>query len=592
MVWILGISAYYHDAAAVLVNGDGQIVAAAQEERFTRLKHDNSFPHHAIAYCLTEAGIGLADVAIVGFYEKPLRKFERLLDTWLSFAPRGFASFRYAIPKWLTQNVNLRRELKRELGPAFRGEILFAEHHESHAASAFLPSPFAEAAFLTLDGAGEWATGSIGIGRGNRIELLKEMRFPHSLGLLYSAFTYFCGFKVNDGEYKLMGLAPYGAPRYADAIREHLVSIRPDGSFFLDMCYFDYCAGLRMTSREFDRLFDGPPRRPEQPLTEREMDLAASVQAITEEIVLKIAAHVRRETGLSRLCLAGGVALNCVANGKLLAAGIFDELWVQPAAGDAGGALGVALLMAHQHLELPRSVNPADNQHGSYLGPALIEDDIRTFLDRNGIDYRFVADEAELCEQVAGLLAAGKVVGWAQGRMEFGPRALGARSILADARDPGMQARVNLCVKERESFRPFAPIVLRERAPEYFDVPSGYESPYMLLTAPVHPAKRVQAPAAETARGLERLSVPRSVIPAVTHVDDSARIQTMTAARNGRLHQLLAAFDHLTGCPVLLNTSFNGKDEPIVCTIEDAWNCFRATGLDVLVLERFLIARP
>jgi carbamoyltransferase len=590
MPWILGISAYYHDAAAVLVE-DGRIVAAAQEERFSRIKHDPSFPRQAIAYCLQEAGIGLGDVAVVGFYEKPLRKFERLLDTWLSFAPRGFAPFRYALPKWLTRNVNLRRELHRELGPAFRGDIFFAEHHEAHAASAFFPSPFEEAAILTLDGAGEWATGSIGVGRGSRVELLKEMRFPHSLGLLYSAFTYFCGFKVNDGEYKLMGLAPYGTPRYADLIRDKLVTIRPDGSFFLDQRYFDYCAGLHMTSREFDQLFGGPPRTPDQPLTEREMDLAASVQVVTEEIILNCARHTREVTGLSRLCLAGGVSLNCVANGKLLAEGLVDELWIQPAAGDAGGALGVALLMAYHQQGLPRVVTPADSQHGSYLGPGMDEGEIRRFLDDRGVAYRFIADEEALCDLVAAELAAGKVVGWVQGRMEFGPRALGARSILADARDPGMQERVNRCVKERESFRPFAPIVLRERAAEYFDVPADYASPYMLLTAPVHPAQRLVAAAAAGAHGLELLKVRRSTIPAVTHVDDSARIQTVTAARNGRLHRLLAAFDRRTGCPVLLNTSFNGKDEPIVCRVADAWNCFTATGLDLLVLERFVVEK-
>jgi len=590
MTWIFGVSAYYHDAAAVLVS-NGRIVAAAQEERFSRVKHDNAFPRRAIDYCLREAGIGLNDVAIVGFYEKPLRKFERLLDTYLTFAPRGFNSFRHAIPKWLTQNVNLRRELKRELGPDFHGDILFAEHHESHAASAFLPSPFEAAAILTLDGAGEWATGSIGVGRGNRVELLHEMRFPHSLGLLYSAFTYFCGFKVNDGEYKLMGLAPYGTPRYADLIREHLVTIRPDGSFFLDMRYFDYCAGLRMTSREFDRLFGGPPRTADQPLTEREMDLAASVQVVTEEIILNCARYVRQTTGLPRLCLAGGVSLNCVANGKLLAEGIFDDLWIQPAAGDAGGALGVALLMAHHHLGQPRVIDPADSQQGSYLGPGLDEEKIRRFLDEKGVAYRFVADEGELCNEVAGQLDGGKVVGWAQGRMEFGPRALGARSILADARDPAMQSRVNLCVKERESFRPFAPIVLRERVADYFQVSPDFESPYMLLTAPVHPAQRRVDPAEATAQGFNQLKVVRSIIPAVTHVDYSARIQTVTEARNGRFHRLLAAFDRLTGCPVLLNTSFNGKDEPIVCTVEDAWNCFVATGVDILVLERFVINR-
>lgn len=590
MSWIIGLSAYYHDAAAVLVR-DGRIVAAAQEERFSRIKHDNSFPRQALAYCLAEAGIGMNDVAIVGFYEKPLRKFERLLDTYLSFAPRGFSSFRHAIPKWLTQNANLRRELRRELGPAFRGEILFTEHHESHAASAFFPSPFAEAAILTLDGVGEWATGSIGIGRGNRIELLQETRFPHSLGLLYSAFTYFCGFKVNDGEYKLMGLAPYGAPRYADLIREKLVAIRPDGSFFLDLRYFDYCAGLRMTSKAFDRLFGGPPRMPDQPLTEREMDLAASVQIVAEEIILSCARHLREVTGLPRLCLAGGVSLNCVANGKMLAEGIFDKIWVQPAAGDAGGALGVALLLDHHYRETQRRPVANDSQQGSYLGPALDEEAIRSFLVDKGIPYRYVQDEDALCQQVADELAAGQVVGWAQGRMEFGPRALGARSILADARNPGMQSRVNLCVKERESFRPFAPVILQERVAEYFQVSPEFESPYMLFTAPVHTAQRLHDPGGDKVYGLERLKVVCSTIPAVTHVDYSARIQTVTSVRNGRLHRLLVAFAQLTNCPVLLNTSFNGKDEPIVCSIEDAWRCFINTGIDLLVLERFVVKR-
>lgn len=590
MAVILGISAYYHDSAAALVV-DGQIVAAAQEERFSRLKHDKAFPGQAIDYCLGAAGIGLEEVEIVGFYEKPLRKFERLLDTYLTFAPQGFASFRYAIPKWLSKNINLRRELRRTLGPTFRGEILFAEHHESHAASAFFPSPFAEAAILTLDGAGEWATGSFGVGRGNRIDLFQETRFPHSLGLLYSAFTYYCGFRINDGEYKLMGLAPYGTPRYADLIRERLVSIRPDGSLFLDMSYFNYCTGLHMTSRKFEALFGGPPRRADTPLTERDMDLAASVQAVTEEIILKCARHIRKETGLDRLCLAGGVALNCVANGKLFEAGIFRDLWIQPAAGDAGGALGVALLLAHHHEKLPRVTVPEDSQQGSYLGPELDEESIRSFLDAQGVEYRFISDEDELCRQVAGYLALGRVVGWVQGRMEFGPRALGARSILADARCPEMQSRVNLCVKEREAFRPFAPMVLKERATEYFQVPSGYESPYMLFTAPVHERQRLVIPDEAEICGLDRLNVLRSTIPAVTHVDYSARTQTLTAARNGRMHRLLVAFDRLTGCPVLLNTSFNGKDEPIVCTLEDAWHCFQSTGIDCLVLERFVICK-
>lgn len=590
MTWILGISAYYHDSAAVLL-ADGRIVAAAQEERFSRHKHDSAFPRQAIAYCLDAAGITLEQVELVGFYEKPLRKFERLLDTYLAFAPRGFSSFRHAIPKWLTTNINLRREIGRSLGSDFRGEILFAEHHESHAASAFFPSPFEEAAILTLDGVGEWATGSFGVGLGNRIELQQEMRFPHSLGLLYSAFTSYCGFQVNDGEYKLMGLAPYGTPRYADLIREHLLRIQADGSFFLDMSYFDFCTGLRMTSKRFEKLFGGPPLRGDGPLTEREMDLAASVQAVTEEVVLKIARHVRQETGLDRLCLAGGVALNCVANGKLRESGPFRDIWIQPAAGDAGGALGVALLLEHQHRGGPRYVNPDDSQQGSYLGPALREDDIRQFLDERGLPYRFFPDQGDLCAHAAGLLAEGKVLGWVQGRMEFGPRALGARSILADARIPEMQSRVNQMVKFRESFRPFAPIVLEEQVADYFQVPKNFVSPYMLMTAKVHPDKCLPIPCEDELHGLARLGQVRSVIPAVTHVDGSARIQTVSAGRNGALYRLLSAFDRLTGCPVLLNTSFNVKDEPIVCTLLDAWSCFQKTGINGLVLERFVIEK-
>lgn len=589
-MWILGISAYYHDSAAVLL-ADGKIVAAAQEERFSRRKHDCDFPRQAIDFCLETAGITLGQVDLIGYYEKPLRKFERLLDTYLAVAPRGFSSFRQAIPKWLKTNINLRREIIRALGPDYRGEILFAEHHESHAASAFFPSPFEEAAILTLDGVGEWATGSFGVGQGHRIELQQEMRFPHSLGLLYSAFTYYCGFTVNDGEYKLMGLAPYGTPRYADLIREHLIRIQADGSFFLDMSYFDFCIGLRMTSKRFEKLFGGPPRRVDEPLTEREMDLAASVQAVTEEVVLKIARHVRQQTGLDRLCLAGGVALNCVANGKLRESGLFRDLWIQPAAGDAGGALGVAMLLEHQHRGRPRFVNSEDSQQGSYLGPALKEEDIRHFLDEQGIPYQFFADAEDLCTHAARLLAKGKVLGWVQGRMEFGPRALGARSILADARIPEMQSRVNQMVKFRESFRPFAPIVLEERVADYFQVPQNFVSPYMLMTAKVHPDKSLQIPDEDELHGLARLGQVRSVIPAVTHIDGSARIQTVSADRNGQLHRLLLSFDRLTGCPVLLNTSFNVKDEPIVCTLPDAWSCFQKTGIDGLVLERFVIEK-
>ncbi len=589
MSWILGISAYYHDSAAALVTGDGTIVAAAQEERFSRIKHDSSFPHDAISCCLQRADIGIEDVESVCFYEKPLRKFERLIDTYLTFAPRGFKSFRHAIPKWLSLNVNLRRELRRQLGQQFGGEILFAEHHESHMASAFFPSPFEEAAILTLDGAGEWATGSFGTGNGNSIEMLGEMRFPHSLGLLYSAFTYFCGFKINDGEYKLMGLAPYGTPRYVDVIREKLVHIFEDGSFFLDMNYFDYCTGVTMTSPAFEQIFGGPPRKPGDPLTVREMDLAASVQIVTEEIILKCARHVRQQTGLNKLCLAGGVSLNCVANGKLQKKKVFEDLWIQPAAGDAGGALGAALLIAYQRNQQPRLPRCQDSQSGSLLGPEVLEKDVRIFLDKHNVAYRYFEQEEDLYHGVAEFLDSGKIVGWVQGRMEFGPRALGARSILADARDPEMQSRVNLKVKDRESFRPFAPVVLQERVAEYFQVPEDYESPYMLLTAPVHPSKRCDGDGQR--HGLERLKEVRSVIPAVTHVDYSSRIQTVSSNRNSRIYKLLSVFERLTGCPVLLNTSFNGRDEPIVCSVEDAWDCFCSTDIDVLVLEGFVIEK-
>lgn len=590
MTWTLGLSAFYHDSAAALTC-DGVIVAAAQEERFTRIKHDSSFPSRAIAYCLAEAGIGIEEIDCVGFYEKPLRKFERLLDTYLTVAPRGFNSFRHAIPKWLKTNIHLRREIKRELGKSFGGDILFSEHHESHAASAFFPSPYPEAAILTLDGVGEWATGSYGVGRGNRIELLNETHFPHSLGLLYSAFTYFCGFKINDGEYKLMGLAPYGVPRYEKLVRDELVDVKADGSLFLNMRYFDYCAGVRMTSKHFSRLFGGPPRAPEAPLTQREMDLAASIQAVTEEVVLRSARHVRRETGLERLCMAGGVALNCVANGKLVAERIFEDIWIQPASGDAGGALGVALLVDHHHRGLAREASGEDLQKGSCLGPRLKEVEIDRFLKESGIRYQKFEDEVELCEQVASLLAQGLVVGWVHGRMEFGPRALGARSILADARNPGMQMRVNQLIKFRESFRPFAPIVLKERVAEYFQVDEGFASPYMLITAQLQPEKRRSCAGESSLEGLDRLKATRSVIPAVTHIDYSSRIQTVTQGQNGRFYRLLKEFEKQTSCPVLLNTSFNLKDEPIVCTVRDAWNCFVASGIDALVLEKRVVCK-
>ncbi|MCS6913963.1 MAG: carbamoyltransferase [Myxococcales bacterium] len=589
MTAILGISAFYHDSAAALVV-DGEIVAAAQEERFTRKKHDSSFPTHAIAYCLAEGGLQPSDLDYVGFYDKPLLKFERMLETYLAFAPRGFRSFAKAMPVWLRHKLHLPRELSRGLGPGYRRRYVFCEHHESHAASAFYPSPFEEAAVLTVDGVGEWATASFGHGRGAQLELTHELRFPHSLGLLYSAFTYFCGFKVNSGEYKLMGLAPYGTPRYAPLILERLVDLKEDGSFRLDLSYFDYCAGLRMTSRKFAELFGGPPRRPESPLSEREMDLAASIQLVTEEIMLRMGREVHRRTGQRRLCLAGGVALNCVANGRLLREGPFEELWIQPAAGDAGGALGVALFIWHQLLGQPRTPQPRDSQKGSLLGPSFDEARIRSVLDAVGARYRLLPDDDALCEEVARLLEAEKVVGWVQGRMEFGPRALGARSILGDARSPRMQSVMNLKIKFRESFRPFAPSVLEDKAADWFELAPGQQSPYMLLVTAVRPERRRAAPC-EGIRGLDKLKLPRSEIPAVTHVDYSARVQTVDRERHGRYHHLLSTFYRRTGCPVLINTSFNVRGEPIVLSPEDAYRCFMATHIDALVLERFLLLK-
>jgi carbamoyltransferase len=589
MTAILGISAFYHDSAAALVV-DGRIVAAAQEERFTRIKHDDQFPVQAIEYCLQEAGLGAEELDYVGFYDKPLLKFERLLETYLAFAPIGFRSFRRAMPVWLSQKLHLPREIRKGLGGKFRRRCVFTEHHESHAASAFFPSPFEEAAILTLDGVGEWATASLGLGRENRIEIFSELRFPHSLGLLYSAFTYFCGFRVNSGEYKLMGLAPYGEPVYADLIREKLIDLKEDGSFRMDMSYFNYCQGLVMTSRKFAQLFGGLPRRAETPLTRREMDLAASVQHVTEEIMLRSARHLHAQTGMKNLCLAGGVALNCVGNGRILREGPFENIWIQPAAGDAGGALGTALFIWHQLLDNPRTPNPADSQQGSLLGPSCDEQEIRGLLDGLGAKYRHFETEEELCDHVAELIAAKKVVGWVQGRMEFGPRALGGRSILGDARSPEMQAVMNVKIKFRESFRPFAPIVLRDRAGEYFDLKNGEESPYMLLVAPLAARQRVAA-SHEGLQGLDKLKVVRSLVPAVTHVDYSARIQTVDPQRNGRLHKLLKAFEAQTGCPVLINTSFNVRGEPIVCRADEAYRCFMATNMDVLVLERFILLK-
>jgi carbamoyltransferase len=596
MAAILGISAFYHDSAAALVV-DGRIIAAAQEERFTRIKHDAAFPARAIRYCLREAGLSPGDLDYVAFYDKPLTKFERLLETYLAYAPAGFRSFRLAMPLWLKDKLHMRRTLRNGLDGPCRARLIFTDHHESHAASAFFPGPFDRAAIVTLDGVGEWSTAAFGVGEGNRIRLIDHIAFPHSLGLLYSAFTYYCGFKVNSGEYKLMGLAPYGRPVYRDLILEHLIDLKPDGSFWLDMDYFNYCQGLTMTGRRFHRLFGGPSRAPEAPLEQRHMDLAASIQAVTEEVVLRIGRHVCRQTGMKHLVLAGGVALNCVANGHLLREGDFDDIWIQPAAGDAGGALGAALFVWHQLLDNPRRPDGRDTQQGSFLGPSFTTGDIERALAAHGASGRRFDDEGELLDHVAALLADGKVVGWFQGRMEFGPRALGARSILGDPRSPAMQATMNVKIKFRESFRPFAPAVLRERASEWFDLKPEHESPYMLLVAPVLEHRRVPVDA-ETMRVMEhdpdlrrRVNVVRSEIPAVTHVDYSARLQTIDERRNPRFHHLLEAFDRLTGCPVLVNTSFNVRGEPIVCTPEDAYRCFLATDMDVLVLEDVVIAK-
>ena len=589
MTAILGISAFYHDSAAALVV-DGKIVAAAQEERFTRKKHDADFPKRAVEYCLQEAGLKPEQIDHVGFYDKPLLKFERLLETYLGFAPAGFTSFLQAMPVWLRQKLFLPRELNRGLNGTYRKRYIYTEHHESHAASAFFPSPFDEAAILTLDGVGEWATASAGIGRGNQITLRHELKFPHSLGLLYSAFTYFCGFRVNSGEYKLMGLAPYGEPKYTAEILEHLIDLKPDGSFRMDLSYFNYCTGLTMTSRKFDRLFGGPPRKPESPLTQREMDLAASIQQVTEEIMLRMSRFIHQQTGAKYLCLAGGVALNCVGNGRILRDGPFEDLWIQPAAGDAGGALGVALFIWHQLLNQPRVPQPNDAQSGSLLGPKFESPDIQKFLTGIGAKYQEYANEDELCQAVAQLISRDKVIGWVQGRMEFGPRALGSRSILGDARSPAMQSVMNVKIKFRESFRPFAPSILQERVGEFFSMKQEQQSPYMLLVAPVQVEKRLE-PTAGTARGIDKLKQLRSHIPAVTHVDYSARVQTVDKERHGRYYKLIKAFEQQTGSPVIINTSFNVRGEPIVCTPEQAYRCFLATNMDVLVLENFVLLK-
>lgn len=585
---ILGISAYYHDSAAALVD-DGVVVAAAQEERFSRKKHDHAFPAGAIAYCLEQAGITASDLDHVVFYDKPLLKFDRLLETYLAFAPVGFRSFLMAMPLWLRQKLHLQREIQRGLGGGFNKRIIFPEHHESHAASAFFPSPFDQAAIVTIDGVGEWTTTSIGIGRGNQVELTREIHFPHSLGLLYSAFTYFCGFKVNSGEYKLMGLAPYGEPKYEHLIREHLIDLRDDGSFRLNLDYFNYCQGLTMTGRRFANLFGGPARRPESPISQREMDLAASVQKVTEDAMLRICAHARRETGMKNLCLAGGVALNCVGNGRILRESGFDRIWIQPAAGDAGGALGAALLVWHQLLDHPRHAATGDSAQGALLGPSFSTDDVCRCLDSHGACYRRFTDETALTADTVNLLTSGKVVGWFQGRMEFGPRALGSRSILGDPRDPEMQSRMNRQIKFRESFRPFAAAIHNDRASEFFDIGADQESPYMLIVSSVRDEHRIAN--SQTGHGLEQAGAARSVLPAVTHVNHSCRIQTVSADRHPRFHRLLKAFDAATGCPALINTSFNVRGEPIVCTPEDAYRCFLHTDMDALVMEDCLLLK-
>ncbi|MTW19808.1 hypothetical protein GJ668_01725 [Allochromatium palmeri] len=591
---ILGISAFYHDSAACLVR-DGRILAAAQEERFSRKKHDAGFPALAIRFCLQKAGISLADIDHIVFYDKPLIKFERLLETYLAYAPSGLRSFLTSMPVWLNEKLDLKRLLRQEL--AAIGTIpeqklpplLFAEHHQSHAASAFFPSPFERAAVLCMDGVGEWATTSVWLGEGNRLTPKWEIRFPHSLGLLYSAFTYFTGFKVNSGEYKLMGLAPYGEPIFKDLILERLLDLKEDGTFRLNMRYFNYAQGLTMTNRRFERLFGGPRRRPEAEITQREMDLAASIQAVTEEVVLRLGRTVHQELGVAHLCLAGGVALNCVANGRLLREGPFESIWTQPAAGDAGAALGAALSVWHQYLDHPRIPAAGDAMHGAYLGPEFSDDEIAAFLDASSIPNQRLDDET-LMTRVAELLADEKVIGWFQGPMEFGPRALGARSILGDPRSPRMQSVMNLKIKYRESFRPFAPAVLAERVSDYFEH-SG-PSPYMLITAAVQPSWRLDTGADDASLfGIDKLRVQRSQIPAVTHVDHSARIQTVHRETNPRFHRLIEIFAERTGCPMLINTSFNVRGEPIVCTPEDAFRCFMHTEMDYLVLGNHVLAK-
>jgi carbamoyltransferase len=595
-MYILGISAFYHDSAACLVK-DGEILAAAQEERFTRKKHDPGFPTHAVRYCLAQEGIGIKDLTYIAFYDKPLVKFERLMETYVGFAPKGIQSFLAAMPVWLKEKLLLRNLLQNEILACTEGlqksdlpELLFGEHHESHAASAFFASPYQKAGVLCMDGVGEWATTSAWLGEGNVLTPLWEIPFPHSLGLLYSAFTYYTGFKVNSGEYKVMGLAPYGEPKYVKAIYEHLLDLKPDGTFRMNMDYFNYCTGLTMTSRKFDDLFGGPPRKPESKLSQREMDLARSIQEVTEEVMLRLSNTMHRETGAEYLCLAGGVALNCVGNGRILREGPFKGIWIQPAAGDAGGAVGAALSAWYQHEGKPRDADDVtDGMKGSFLGPAFTNDEIEARLKTIGASYSRLED-SDLFTHVADELAAGKVVGWLQGRMEFGPRALGGRSILGDARNTKMQSVMNLKIKHRESFRPFAPSVLRERVSDYFQMEC--DSPYMLLVAPVLEKRRLPFnPIRTDLWGIDLLNVPRSDIPAVTHLDYSARVQTVHEETNPRYYRLLKTFEEKTGCAVLVNTSFNVRGEPIVCTPEDAYRCFMRTEMDVLVLENFLLRK-
>jgi carbamoyltransferase len=587
--YILGISAFYHDSAAALLR-DGEIVAAAQEERFTRKKHDPDFPANAVKHCLETAGIEAGDVDYVSFYDKPLLKFDRLMETYLSYAPRGFSSFMKFLPTWLGDKLHIPRILTRGLGTKPKRPFVFPEHHESHAASAFYPSPFEEAAVVTMDGVGEWATTSIGVGESNRLRLTHEIRFPHSLGLLYSAFTYYCGFKVNSGEYKLMGLAPYGEPKYVDKIINHLIDLREDGSYRMDMRYFQYAQGLRMTNQRFHDLFGRPNRASETQLDQFYMDVAASVQKVTEEVMLRTVRFAHKVTGKKNLCLAGGVALNCVGNGKVLRDGPFERIWVQPAAGDAGGALGAAYMVWHHLLEKPRKVVvETDSQQASLLGPSYSRDEVLAALKDKGAVYHEFTEEDQLCERVAELIATENVIGWFQGRMEFGPRALGARSIIGDARSPKMQSVMNLKIKFRESFRPFAPIVLRERAHDYFDIRPDQDSPYMLVVAPVREDRR--KPVEPGKFGIDKLNQLRSDVPAITHVDYSARLQTVDERRNPRLAKLMRAFERRTKTPILINTSFNVRGEPIVCTPADAIRCFLGTDMDVLVVENFVLLR-